>query len=113
MADFPSIQLPYSRKATVSKPQVKHEFESGTNQVRSRGTRAKEKWNLSWEHLPASDWELLKTHFKENSGNSFAIAKEMINEAANKTVIYSIDEISKDSSNITGFFKIEIQVEEM
>lgn len=113
MADFPSIQLPYSRKLIVSKPQIKSDFESGATQVRARGTRTKEKWTLSWNHLPASDWELLKTHFKENSGNSFAIAKEMINETANKTVIYSIDEISKDSSNITGFFKVEIQVEEM
>ena len=113
MANFPSIQFPFSRKLTVSKPQLKADFESGYNQIRSKGTRAKQKWVLSWEHLHASDWELLKTHFVETSGNSFLVAKEMLNEAVDYTVIYSVDEISKDKSNITGYFKVEVQVEEL
>ena len=113
MANFPSIQFPYSRKLTVSKPQLRSDFESGTTQIRAKGTRAKQKWVLSWEHLPASDWELLKSHFIANSGSSFVVAKEMLNEATDYTVIYSVDELNKDKSNITGFFKVEVQVEEL
>lgn len=113
MADFPSIQFPFSRKNTISKPQLKSEFESGTTQIRAKGTRAKEKWVLTWEHLPVSDWELLKTHFKENSGSSFLIKKEMINDSANRTVVYSMDELTRSKSSIVGFYNVEVQVEEL
>lgn len=113
MADFPSIQLPFSRKNTISKPQLKSEFESGTTQIRAKGTRAKEKWVLTWEHLPVADWELLKTHFKENSGTSFLILGEMINDPVDKTVIYSMDELIRSKSSIVGFYNVEIQIEEL
>ena len=112
MADFPSIQKPSSRTRSVSKPQLKSEFEGNYTQIRSKGTRAKSKWTLSWENLPISDWELLKTHFTENSGSSFTIDKDMIFESADKTVIYSIDEVTAKSSNIVGFYSVEIQIEE-
>lgn len=112
MADFPSIQKPSSRTRSVSKPQLKSEFEGNYTQIRSKGTRAKSKWTLSWENLPISDWELLKTHFTDNSGSNFTIDKDMIFESADKTVIYSIDEVTAKSSNIVGFYSVEIQIEE-
>lgn len=113
MSNFPSIQLPSSRKRAVSKPQLKSEFEAGYTQIRSKATRAKHKWVLSWEFLPKADWETLKAHFIDNVGNSFTIAKEMIYESEDVIVVYSIDELSAGSSSITGFYSIEVQVEEL
>ena len=113
MSNFPSIQLPSSRKRTVSKPQIRSDFEGGYTQVRAKATRAKQKWVLSWEHLPKADWETLKTHFVENSGDSFLIAKEMIFESADATVIYSVDELTASSTPVSGFYSVEIQVEEL
>lgn len=113
MADFPTIQLPSARTRTVSKPQLKSEFESGHAQIRAKGTRPKHKWTLSWEHLPIADWTLLHDHFVENSGSSFTVAKGMIFESENKVVMYSIDEITAKSTSVTGFYSVEIQIEEM
>lgn len=113
MANFPSIQLPSSRKRTVSKPQLKHEFEAGYNQIRAKGTRSKRKWTLSWDFLPKSDWELLISHFTSNSGDSFIIAKEMLYESTNYTVIYSIDEITANSTKVKEHYAVEVQVEEL
>lgn len=112
MANFPTIQLPSSRKRVISKPQVKSDFESGYAQIRSRGTRAKRKWTLKWDHLNISDWKILEQHFIDNSGDLFLISKEMLFEQSDFTVMYSIDEITAESSNIIGHYSVEIQVEE-
>lgn len=111
MSDFPSIQKPSSRTRVFSKPQLKGDFEAGYTQVRAKATRAKQKWTLSWDHLPVADWDTLRSHFNDNSGNTFYIAAGMIGEVMDALVIYSIDEISANSSTIPGYYNVEIQVE--
>lgn len=110
---FPDIQKPSSRRRASSKPQLKSEFENGYTQIRSKATRPKGSWELSWEHLPIAHWEDLKLHFNEVSGDSFIISKDMIYENEDKTVVYSIDEIKAESSNVIGHYGVEIKVEEL
>lgn len=112
MADFPNIQLPVSRKRIVQKAQTKAEFEAGYNLVRPKNTRALCAWVLSWEHLPISDWEILKNHFISNSGSSFLVAKEMIYESYDATVTYGIDSVESSSSSISGYYTVEIRLDE-
>lgn len=111
MSDFPSVQKPSSRTRVFSKPQLKGDFEAGYTQVRAKATRAKQKWTLTWDHLPVADWAMLKSHFDENSGNTFYIAAGIIGEVSESLVMYSIDEISASSSTIPGYYSVEIQVE--
>ena len=113
MSDFPDIQLPHARKRSVSKPQLRSEFENGTTQVRSKGTRPKRTWTLSWELLPIEDWNTLKQHFIDNSGGSFTVSKDMIYEDVDYTVIYSIDEIEASSTGVKGEYSVEIKLEEL
>jgi len=113
MADFPSIQLPSSRERIISKPQLKHEFTSNKNQIRSKTTKAKMKWTLKWDHLPIADWNILIDHFADNSGSSFKILKDMIFETYDATVIYSTDELKASSSEARGHYSVEVQVEEL
>lgn len=113
MSAFPNIQLPSSRKRGISKPQLKSEFENGKTQIRAKATRPKESWTLSWEFLPIADWNLLKQHFTSNSGASFTISKNMVYESADKTVVYSVDSLEASSTEVTGFYSVEIKVEEL
>lgn len=111
MSNFPDIEKPSSRSRTVSKPQLKSEFEAGYTQIRPKATRAKYKWTLSWEYMSLANWELLKAHFIENSGGSFIITGDMIFEDSDYTVIYSIDEIQAQSTGVKGQYSVEIQIE--
>jgi hypothetical protein len=113
MANFPSVQLPSARSRTVSKPQLRSDFESGSTQIRARGTRPKHKWTLTWEFIPKSDWELIHDHFVENSGSSFTVTKEMIYETTDRTVIYTTDELTAKSTPVKGYYSIELQFEEL
>lgn len=111
--DFPAITKPSSRQRTVSRPQIKSEFEAGYAQIRARGTRVKRSWTLSWNLMSLADWDMLVAHFTTNTGDSFTISKEMLFESKDYVVMYSIDEIAGKSTSTKGRYSVEIKVEEM
>lgn len=72
MAAWPSIQEPsYPFNESVSKRQIRTEFESGAVQSRAGATVSKRIFNLRWNAMPEADYQTLKTFFETNIGLTF------------------------------------------
>lgn len=108
---FPSIQRPSSRKRTYYKPQIRTEFESGYVQSRAKGTKGRWQFELTWDNMIISDFEILQTHFDDSCGDTFTVLKEMILTDTDLVCRYSDDQLTATTSS-PGFYSVTVALEE-
>ena len=108
---FPSIQKPSSRKKSYYKPQIRTEFENGYVQSRAKGTKGRWQYELTWEYMSTSDFELLQTHFADSCGDTFTVLSTMLNTTTDMICRYSEDTITAESS-APGYYSVTIALEE-
>lgn len=69
---FPAVAgLSYPLKESLYKPKVRMDFENGTVQSRARFTRAKRRFALKWEKMPAEDKDKIERFFDNMGGDVF------------------------------------------
>jgi hypothetical protein len=107
---WPSIPAPsYMTRGEVYLPVVRTEFEGGYVQSRKRFSREREKWVLHWLNMEEAHFQLLKSAFITDQGNSFPWTEPVT--SASHSVKYSEDSL-KWSHVEKGYRQVSVALEE-
>jgi len=111
MATWPAISEPdYGLSEELYFPIVRTEFDSNYIHVRKRTTRARRRWDLSWNNLTDNDYDLLETFFLANQGVAFTWTHPL--SLINYTVVFSGNSL-KSSIPVFGYRNVAVAIEEI
>ena len=107
---WPSIPAPsYTTGGEVYLPVVRTEFEGGYVQSRKLNSRERERWTLHWLNMAESDFQLLKSAFIADQGNSFTWVEPVT--SVSHQVKYSEDSL-KWAHVEKGYRQVSVALEE-
>ena len=94
MATWPNIQNPSGLAEKPTKGQIRSDFEAGYVYSRAKWTRARKRFDLTWDSMTNSDKNTLETFFNNNLGSTFTWEHPV--SGTTYTVRFSDDSIDFD-----------------
>ena len=111
MANFPTAPCPrVGTKETTVIPIVKSESEGNYTKVRRVATRSRKKFELKYNALTLSEFQILETFFIDNQGSSFTFTHP--STAVEYECIFNQSELKKDFTD-TKIVNTDIVLEEV
>jgi len=109
--NWPNIRTPSDVKERSKKAKISSPFEAGYSQERSKWTRGRMVFVLSWNYLPNADYQTLKQFLFDNVGAEINWTNPINGQSY--TVRFGQDEIEADYLQVPGAWIIsELTLEE-
>jgi hypothetical protein len=113
MTDWPSIQNPWDIKEQSRRSTIRTPFEAGYVQTRSRHTRARKAWTLTWAYMPAADKTTLEEFFEDTvAAGGLAFDWTDPTSDTEYSVRFAKDEIEYELVDAGGW-KVSVDLEEV
>ena len=110
---FPTISTPnYPLKLSPENNSIKSTFEDGSVQARRKFTRSRQKWTLTWNSLPQSEFDTLDNFIRNQacfSANSFT----WTNPIDSTTHEVYVSNYQDPQLSVINFWKVELELTEV
>jgi len=109
MATWPNIENPSSLNERTVKAQIKSDFEAGYVQSRTKWTRSRKIFELSWDNMDAADKSTLEDFFENNIGGTFTWTHPLT--STSYTVRFKENELRARHVPV-NFWRVDVALEE-